>query len=150
MAKAEHAEEIRNLIFRYAETIDAGDVDAYSALFARATFRIGGTSLVFEGAEAVAKAARRGLVWYPEGLCTKHLMANVIVEVADDEQTASARAYGVVLQARPDFPLQVVQTALYRDRFERDDAGWYWVDHESMHDLMGDVSHHHAPPRPRS
>ena len=44
---------IANLVFRYAELIDAGDFDGIGALFADATITADGSDVEWRGAQAV-------------------------------------------------------------------------------------------------
>ncbi|MDQ1691127.1 MAG: hypothetical protein QOD87_1235, partial [Pseudonocardiales bacterium] len=55
---------------------------------------------------------------------------------------ATGRALFTVLQARPDFPLQIVVAGRYSDSFVRDSDGWRFADRLIQIDLVGDVSRH--------
>jgi hypothetical protein len=46
------------------------------------------------------------------------------------------------MQARPDFPLQIIATNIHRDRFERHDGYWRFVERVDVPGLIGDMSHH--------
>lgn len=135
---------ITALIHSYAELIDLGELDGVAALFARATWRAAGREVVLRGA-AEARVAYDGVILYDGIPCTKHVMSNVTIEVADDEHTARARTYFTVLQARPDLPLQPIIAGRYHDEFARDDGGWYFTDRLITPDLIGDLSRHMAP-----
>ena len=87
----------------------------------------------------------RGMVIvYPDGTPrTKHVVTNPIIEVDDDATTATCRSYYTVLQQTDGFPLQVIVTGRYHDRFERFDGRWRFAYRDySLIDAVGDVSHH--------
>jgi 3-phenylpropionate/cinnamic acid dioxygenase small subunit len=138
--------EIENLIYRYAELIDAGDLDGVAALFARGRIlgvEDGPPETVFEGAARVRQMYGMATRLYDDGTPkTKHLTSNVQIYVDDDAGTARATAYYCVSQATPDLPLQIIVTGRYRDTFHRIDGSW-WFDSRTMYvDQVGDTSHH--------
>jgi len=138
MPTAEDA--IRTLVHRYAELIDAGDLDGVAALFANATWRSTGHDTVLRGATE-ARRAYEGVLLYEDGTpCTKHVITNVVVDVTGDR--ASARSYFTVFQARPDLPLQAIICGRYADVFERIDGAWRFADRLIAPDLLGDLSRH--------
>lgn len=140
------AREIENLIYHYAELIDAGDLDGVAALFARGRIlgvEDGPPETVFEGATRVRQMYGMATRLYDDGTPkTKHLTSNVQVYVDDEAGTARATAYYCVTQATPDLPLQIIVTGHYRDTFHRIDGSW-WFDSRTMYvDQVGDTSHH--------
>jgi 3-phenylpropionate/cinnamic acid dioxygenase small subunit len=140
------AREIENLIYHYAELIDAGDLDGVAALFARGRIlgvEDGPPETVFEGATRVRQMYGMATRLYEDGTPkTKHLTSNVQVHVDDDADTAHATAYYCVTQATPELPLQIIVTGHYRDTFHRIDGTW-WFDSRTMYvDQVGDTSHH--------
>ncbi len=135
-------DHIANLIYTYAERLDAGDLEGTARLFARATVRADGFSDVRRGTAEVLDLYRRSAMLYDGTPCTKHLTTNLIVEVDAEGRMASARSYFTVLQARPELPLQVIITGRYHDCFARDDDGWYFTDRLMFVDLMGDLRFH--------
>jgi 3-phenylpropionate/cinnamic acid dioxygenase small subunit len=139
---ASDVEVIRALIHRYAELIDAGDLDRLAALFANATWRSSGRGEVLRGSAQV-REAYDGVLLHEDGTpSTQHLITNVTVEV--DGDGATARSYFTVIQARPDFPLQPIVSGRYEDAFERVDGTWRFADRLIVPMLIGDVSRHLA------
>jgi 3-phenylpropionate/cinnamic acid dioxygenase small subunit len=134
-------ESIRALIHRYAELIDLGNLDAVAALFTHGTWSSPGRGTPLRGVEQVRRAYD-GVILYDGIPSTKHVISNVTIEVADDRASASARSYFMVLQGRPDFPLQPVIAGRYHDRFDRVDDAWRFADRQITPDLIGDLSHH--------
>jgi ketosteroid isomerase-like protein len=134
-------EAIRALIHEYAELIDLGQLDAVAALFTHGTWSSPGRGRPLRGAEQV-RHAYDGVILYDGIPCTKHVISNVTIEIADDGTSATAHSYFTVMQARPDFPLQAVIAGRYHDRFERADGRWRFADRQIIPDLIGDLSHH--------
>jgi hypothetical protein len=135
---------ISNLIYTYAERIDAGDFAGVGELLGQATLTFEGFPDAVSGPEAVQKLYERTTRRYEDGTPrTKHVMTNLITEVADDEQRAESRSYFTVLQAVPGaLALQPIIAGRYRHRYRCIEGQWR-VD--AMHiviDLMGDLDHH--------
>lgn len=140
------AREIENLIYRYAELIDAGDLDGVATLFTHGRIcgvENGPPETVFDGAVRVREMYGMATRLYDDGTPkTKHLTSNVQIYVDDSSGTAESRSYYCVTQATPELPLQVIITGHYRDTFHRVDGQW-WFDSRTMFiDQVGDVSHH--------
>lgn len=140
------AREIENLVYTYAERIDAGDLDGVAALFAHGRIcgvEDGPPETIFEGTTRVRQMYDMAPRLYDDGTPkTKHFTTNVIVRVDEDAGTASGSAYYCVTQATPTFPLQIIVTGRYRDTFHRVDGTW-WFDTRIMFvDQVGDTSHH--------
>ena len=134
--------EITELLYRYAELIDAGDFDGVGQLLARATF--GGTaSPATSGAENIAKLFASSTRRYPEHgntPRTRHLVLNPIVEIDDGQ--ATVRSTFVVVQNTDAVALQPIVVGRYADRFARDDQGWYFTQRTVDVEMVGDVSAH--------
>lgn len=141
VTRAADVQEITALICRYPDLIDAGDFDAVADLFAHATMRSGTHS--FAGRDELLSLWKNLVVTYEGGTTsTKHLVSNVVVQVDDDGVNASASSAVTVLQARPDFPLQVIATSRHHDRFEKVDGRWRFTERRDSTDLVGDMSRH--------
>jgi 3-phenylpropionate/cinnamic acid dioxygenase small subunit len=143
--------QITNLLGRYAELIDAGDLEGAAHLFDHARVRmlgVGGDGTV--DAAQLLESWKVFIVLYPDGTPrTKHVITNPIVEVDEAAGKASCRSYYTVFQQTDDFPLQPVIEGRYHDEFERVDGVWRWSYRDySLVDLVGDMSHHAAQPIP--
>ena len=143
---ADIARTIENLLYTYAELIDAGDFEGVAALFrhGRIQGQEGGPpETVFEGETAVRKLYAATTRRYDDGTPrTKHVTTNAIIEVDEQAGTATSRAYYTVLQATDGLPLQPIITGRYRDTFHRVDGEW-WFDTRTMYvDQVGDLSRH--------
>jgi 3-phenylpropionate/cinnamic acid dioxygenase small subunit len=143
---SDSALDITNLIYSYAELIDAGDLDAVAALFEHGRIcgvENGPPETVFTGAAGVRKLYDMATRLYEDGTPkTKHNTTNVRLEIDEAQGTARSTSYYCVTQATPELPLQVIVTGHYKDTFHRFDDAW-WFDTRIMFvDQVGDVSHH--------
>ncbi|WP_374159242.1 nuclear transport factor 2 family protein [Mycobacterium sp. G7A2] len=140
------ARDIENLVYTYAERIDAGDLDGVAALFAHGRIcgvEDGPPETVFEGTARVRQMYEMATRLYDDGTPkTKHFTTNVRIDVDEEAGTARASAYYCVTQATPELPLQVIVTGHYRDTFHRVDGAW-WFNSRTMYvDQIGDTSRH--------
>ena len=141
MSIAEDRTAITDLIYRCAEMFDAGDFDGVGALLGRADFG-GARTPTMSGAKNIAGLFAMSTRRFPDGTPrTRHLVLNLIVDVADDA-TAAARSTFCVVQATDEVALQPIVVGRYRDRFARDDDGWYYTERIADVEMLGDVSQH--------
>lgn len=132
---------IANLIFRYAECVDAADFAGIRDLFDGAVFTSSGGSL--HGGDAIARMFEKTVLVHPDGtLRTRHVTTNLAIEVDEEAGTATSKAYYTVLQAVPALPLQPIACGTYRDTFERRDGRWRFAERRITLDLAGDLTHH--------
>jgi 3-phenylpropionate/cinnamic acid dioxygenase small subunit len=136
------ATAITNLLYRYAELIDSGDLAGTAALFAQARVKVGDGWL--EGSAPMEALWRETVRIYPCGTPrTKHVVTNPIVEIDEAAGTATCRSYYTVIQAAENLPLQVICAGRYHDSFVRDAAGWRFATRDySLFDLAGNMSAH--------
>jgi 3-phenylpropionate/cinnamic acid dioxygenase small subunit len=138
--------EITNLIYRYAELIDAGDLAGVGELFAHGRIcgvENGPPDSVFAGAAGVRQMYETVVRIYDDGTPkTKHNTSNVQLEIDEAGGTARSRSYYCVTQATPELPLQVIVTGHYKDTFHRLDGVWQFDSRTMFIDQVGDVSHH--------
>lgn len=141
------ARQIENLIYTYAERIDAGDLDGVAELFAHGRIcgiENGPPETVFDGTVRVRQMYEMATRLYDDDGTpkTKHITSNVQIYVDASDETARGTSYYLVTQATPELPLQVIVTGHYRDTFHRIDGEW-WFDSRTMFvDQVGDTSHH--------
>ena len=137
------AAHIANLLYRYAELMDEGDLSAVAALFAQAKVKVGGGE-VLEGAAPMEAMWREVVHIYPCGTPrTKHVITNPIIEIDERAGTATCRSYYTVIQATDELPLQVICVGRYHDAFVKQDGTWRFVTRDySLFDLAGNLSAH--------
>lgn len=130
-------DQITELLYRYAELIDAGDFDGVGALLGRGNFMgVAGSAAI---AELFAATTRR----FPEHgnrPRTRHLVLNPIVDI--DADSARARSTFVVVQQTDTVALQPIVVGRYADTFARDEQGWYFTERTVDVEMMGDISDH--------
>jgi 3-phenylpropionate/cinnamic acid dioxygenase small subunit len=135
--------EITELLYRYAELIDAGDFDGVGRLLARSTFG-GPASGSVSGADNIAKLFAMTTRRYPEHgntPRTRHLVLNPVVELSGDG-TAATRSTFCVMQDTETVSIQPIVVGRYYDAFARDDQGWYFTERKVDIQMIGDVSAH--------
>jgi 3-phenylpropionate/cinnamic acid dioxygenase small subunit len=134
--------KIENLIYHYAELIDAGDLPAVANLFRDGVIFNRRTGMRVQGYSQVLAMYESACRIYPQ--CgtprTRHLTTNVIIETAG--QTALSRSSFTVLQATQELPLQAIIAGRYRDQFVLTEEGWRFSEREMLVDFMGDCSGH--------
>lgn len=138
-----HALQITNLLYRYAELMDSGDLPAVAALFRHARVKAGESGELLDEAGMLA-LWRRHVKIHPCGTPrTKHVITNPILEINETEDRAICRSYYTVLQATDTLPLQVVGAGRYHDEFERVDGVWRFSFRDyTLFDLQGDLRDH--------
>ena len=137
-------EVITDLVYAYAERIDAGDFEGVADLFAEAEITFEGFTQGRPGRQKILTMYEASTRRYDDGTPrTKHVMTNVVVEVGDDSRSATARSYFTVFQAVPGvFSLQPIIGGRYRDAFARTDGSWRFSHRHMLVDLVGDLSQH--------
>ena len=134
-------EQILELIYRYAELIDAGDFDGVGELLDRAAFG-GPRTPTATGARQIAGIFAITTKRFPETGTprTRHLVLNPIVEIEGD--TAAARSTFCVVQATDRVALAPIVVGRYYDRFARDPGGWYFTERIADVEMAGDTTDH--------
>jgi 3-phenylpropionate/cinnamic acid dioxygenase small subunit len=136
---------IANLLYTYAERMDAGDFKGAADLFTHATIRrMRGDKEVLLTSRDLLEHWKEVVIVYPDGTPrTKHVVTNPIIEVDEDKGTATSRSYYTVFQQTDEVPLQPVASGRYHDRFERVDGKWRFVYRDySMLDMVGSIGRH--------
>ncbi|AMO60260.1 Ring hydroxylating enzyme beta subunit [Mycolicibacterium phlei] len=138
---------VTELLYRYAELVDAGDFDGVGQLLGRGNF------MGVAGAEAIAGLFVATTRRYPEHgntPRTRHMVLNPIVEIGDDG-TAAARSTFCVVQQTETVPLQPIVVGRYFDTFAKDETGWFFTERRVDVEMVGEVSAHLTiDPRPQA
>jgi 3-phenylpropionate/cinnamic acid dioxygenase small subunit len=136
--------EITNLLYRYAELIDEGDFETIAEeLFAHARLIVGPEGTPTLDAGGMLEVFRSTTIRYDDGLRTKHVITNPIIDVDETTNSATCRSYYTVFQQTAGLPLQPIVSGRYHDRFERVEGRWRFVQRDyTLVDLIGDVSRH--------
>lgn len=138
------ADQIRNLLGRYTESIDAADFAGVGALFAHGRLALvrddPGSDIV--GADAVAAFYGATVRVHDDGTPrTHHLTTNTIIEF-DTDDTATARSAYTVFMATDDYALQPMICGRYHDHFHVVDGAWWFASRHMTVSLVGDLSRH--------
>ena len=137
---------ISALVYRYAELIDAGDLDGVAGLFEHATWGAGTRTERLHGTEEVRRGYA-GVILYEEGTPhTLHVITNLVVDVEQGSTRASARSYFTVLQATDGLPLQTIIAGRDEDQFEKAGGTWRFSERIIHPDLHGNLSKHMTGP----
>lgn len=133
---------ITNLLYLYGEMMDAADFDGASQLLRHATLRLMGGREI--GGLEMRDIWTQMIVLDTEGRTnTRHVITNPILDIDAQAGTASCRSCYTVLQCLPRFPLQIIASGRYHDRFARIDGLWQFTFRDySMFDHQGDLSRH--------
>lgn len=133
---------IPQLLYRYAELIDAGDLAGAAAMFDHARIKM---AQGYETDSAgVLEQWRRRVVIHPCGTPrTRHVVTNPIIEADEAAGSATCRSCYTVLQQTDTLPLQVIASGRYHDTFARVDGQWRFASRDySQFDMRGDLSQH--------
>lgn len=133
---------IENLIYRYAQLIDQGDLPGVAELFRHGAIISPAHNSRREGYDEVLQMYELSCRLHePSGTpLTRHVTTNVIIDV--DGSRASASSYYCVLQATDALPLQPIIAGHYHDTFHQVKGTWCFATREMYVDLIGDCSEH--------
>src|SRR5262245_42955136 len=133
---------IANLVYRYAELIDAGDFNGLGALFGDAAVTAEGSEVSWRGAQAISEMYIGSTRRHDDGTPrTKHVTTNLVIEIDDARERATCRSYYTVFQQTDEVPLQPIVAGRYRDEFQRA-VHWRFTRRHMIVDLVGDLSKH--------
>ncbi len=143
---ADNAREIENLLYVYAERLDAGDLHGVAELFTHGRILPdpdAAADATFEGREQVLGMYQAATRLYDDGTpLTRHVTTNAIIEVDDAADAGSARSYFTVFQRTDSLALQPIICGRYHDTFRRIDGRWWFDSRIMLVDLVGDLSQH--------
>jgi hypothetical protein len=121
-------DDIAAIVHGYAELLDGGDVDGVVAMFSRATWRSAATGTVLRTPDEL-RAVYSSLVPADGPIRTRHLMHNLVIDVDDGADDASARcSYTVLEGGDPGAPVRILLVGRYEDRYHHGDDGWHLTD----------------------
>jgi 3-phenylpropionate/cinnamic acid dioxygenase small subunit len=132
---------IPNLLYIYAELIDAGDLAGAAALFRHGHVVSGGERIV--GEDAIVAMWRGWMRLYDGRPRTRHIITNPIITLDEGGAAAACRSQYTVLQATDTLPLQPIITGRYHDRLRIIDCAWCFVERNYAEiDLTGNLGGH--------
>ncbi|MGW8466714.1 nuclear transport factor 2 family protein [Pseudomonas sp. CLCA07] len=135
--------QICNLLYRYAECLDSGQLVEAAELFRHARIKAKNQG-DFLDCTALLGIWQQRIKLYPCGTPrTRHVISNPIIDIDEASGTAMVRSCYTVLQATDILALQPIAAGRYFDEFERVDGVWRFSFRDYSHlDMMGDLSAH--------
>jgi hypothetical protein len=134
-------DEITHLMNRYGFTIDTGDLDGFTSLFEHGEWTVEGAK-PNHGKQQLLETLSNVIIYKDGTPRTKHITANVDLDIDEDAGTAKSQCYVTVLQQTDNFPLQVIFSGHYFDDFERVEGKWRFAKRFIRHGLVGDMGEH--------
>jgi hypothetical protein len=131
---------IRDLVLSYADLVGASDVEGVADLFAHGELSATGNPRVSRGRDEVRETYLATLG--PPGSQRPHIhnvTTNLLIEVDDEEGTATCRSYFTVVRTLSAASLGVSIAGRYEDRFHRIDGIWRFARRHIIIDLMGNA-----------
>lgn len=141
---SQHRDQITEQMFLYAERLDAGDFEGVARVFEHGRITSEVADAPSEGYDGVLAMYQNATRIYPETGTprTQHVNSNIIITLAEDEQTATARSRFTVFQQTPELPLQAIICGTYHDQFHKVDGQWRFKERKMLPTLLGDLSQH--------
>jgi hypothetical protein len=136
-------DEISNLIARYAELLNLGQIDELGDLFRHGRITSTTGDQVYDGTDAVKEMYRASVV-FPENLPDTLLFtSNLQIDV--DGDSATGKAYFLGMHQTTNGVAAVI-AGRYHDEFRRIDGKWWFHHRHMLPDLAGDLSSHLTAP----
>jgi len=143
---------IEDIMLRYAEGIDTGNIEIVGAIFGKGALVMpDGSSM--RGPKAVFKHFSNLIIFYDpdgnvvpyaRGQCTprtRHVTSNIIYEFNDAVNEADIRSYITCYQTI-DGKNEIIFGGRYLDNFAEDQEGWHLVSRSILGDNLTDMIHH--------
>jgi hypothetical protein len=131
--------EISNLIARYAELLNLGQIEELGELFRYGKITSDGNPNTYVGTDEIVAMYRESVV-FPEKV-PDTLIFTSNLQVAVDGERASGKCYFMVVH-QAEHGVGTVLAGRYHDRYVKVDGRW-WFEHRHMWpDLVGDLSTH--------
>jgi len=134
---------ITRLIYTYCHRLDGADLEGAAHLFEHARWQLS-PDVICRGAAEHLDALQVIRV-YGDRLGTRHVVSNLLIDVAEDGLSATSVSYVNSIQVTPEFPLQLIFQGRYLDEFAHVDGSWQFQDRIVDADGVGDMSAHHKP-----
>jgi hypothetical protein len=134
---------IQNLVYRYCDRIDRGDLAGVGEMFAHADYLVAAEPEPVRDPRKVEAIYRSFTRLYADTGTpkTRHVTTNLIIE-AQGPDTASAQSYCIVFQATGELPLQPIIACTNYDRFARVAGAWRFSERRIEMNLIGNLSQH--------
>ncbi|CUU56659.1 SnoaL-like domain-containing protein [Parafrankia irregularis] len=135
--------ELSNLVARYAELLNLGQIEALGALFEHGRISSSNIADVHVGPAAVTEMYRRSVV-FPEKVPDTLLFTSNLQFRIDGDEASGKACFMAVHQAEAG--VVPVLAGRYHDEFRKIDGRWWFHHRHMLPDLVGDLSTHlHEP-----
>ena len=135
-------DEIMSLLNRYCYTVDTGNLEGFIELYENAEWYVEGSE-PNRGGKEIMDNVISNIILYEDGTPkTRHITANVELDIDEQAGTASGQRYITVMQQTDSFPLQPIFSGHYFDEFVKEDGTWRFAKTVIRHPLVGDMSVH--------
>lgn len=134
---------VNNLLFRYCDYLDRGEMDKMAALFTQATVYLGAADEpIVRDPQRIEAMYRDYVKLYPDGTPrTQHVTTNVIVEPCGTDQIKT-QSYVTVFQSTEHTSLQAIIGGRNLDIFSRHQGQWCFTERRIENDMWGDLRAH--------
>ena len=136
--------QIENLIYQYAESFDLGDFETLAELFKDGEINWMADLWCKRGYQQILEMTTAAIRIYEDTgtPCTKNIISNLIIDIDEENITATSRSNFMVYQERSDWPMEVIISGRYQDAFVRSEQGWRFSERAILTDYYGDLSRH--------
>jgi hypothetical protein len=135
-------DQILSLLNRYSHTVDSGDIKGFVALYEKGEWYVDG-SPPNRGSKELFDNVGSQVILYEDGTPrTRHVNANIELEIDEESGTAKGQRYVTVLQQTDQLSLQAIFSGHYHDEFAKKDGEWYFAKTVVHQPFVGDLSHH--------
>ncbi len=125
--RREAESQIARLIHTYLYRLDEGDLEAVAAFFEDATWHVS-PALATHGKVEKLAWLREHTPAHGAYLGPQHLIGNVLIDVADDGQTATSVSYFIVSQLTEGSAAHVAARGRYVDGFALRNGQWRFTE----------------------
>lgn len=140
---AQDVNEIRNKLYQYCWLIDSGDFEGVADLLQYADVSYDNRLAYSKNREAYLKTTRDIMTYEDNTPKTMHMCINPQIEVNEEEGTATARSYTVVIQGKTgEFLPKFVWMDRKLDTLAKINGKWEFTSRNFVTHAMGDVSTH--------
>ena len=134
---------IENLLYSYADAIDAGDYEAIGALFEHGSIALEDGTPIATGAAAVTALYTATTRRYPDGTPRRGAIGTELDQrVGGHVMGARCRSRFTVFQQTDVVALQPIIAGHYTDSFDCVDGVWRFSERRMRPTLYGDLSQH--------
>ena len=135
-------ELIERLLYEYSASVDGGDFATTADLFGETgLYGMVGAGAAC-GSQQVLQVLAGNVRLYDGRPRTRHIVTNIVVDLAPDELSATVRSYIHMIHQPPDGLLAPLVAGTYHDRVHYVNGRWLFAERRMHIELAGDLSTH--------